>query len=222
MKETVDTLIVGGGQAGLSLSYYLQQQEREHLILEKADISADAWRNQRWDSFTLITPNWAFRLPGASYKGDDPDGFMAKDEIVRRFEDYTEEYQIPIRYSTKVTSVEHEQAKEDFLVRTQNKTYQAQNVVIDTGLFQRGKFLPCAAQIPEEIMQLHSGDYSNPEALPPGAVLVVGSGQSGTQIAEELYQDGRKVYLCTGSAARVPRRYRGRDIYEWIDLTNFF
>ena len=222
MQETTDILIVGGGQAGLCLSYFLLQQNREHLVLEKAEAPADAWRNHRWDSFTLITPNWAFRLPGASYQGDNPDGFMVKDKIVKRFEDYVEQFDIPVQYSTTVTSVKRDQAGQGFLVRTENKNYRAHNVVIATGLYQQGKIPSFAREINGQVVQLHSGDYRNPKSLPPGPVLVVGSGQSGAQLAEELYQDGRKVYLCTGSAERVPRRYRGRDIYEWVDLTKFF
>jgi putative flavoprotein involved in K+ transport len=221
LDEKVDILIVGGGQAGLSLSYYLLQQKREHLVLEKADAAGEAWRNHRWDSFTLVTPNWGFCLPGAAYQDGNPHGFMPKNEIVRHFEDYAEQFHIPVRYSTIVTAVEHEQAGTGFLVRTEGKHYRARSVVIATGLFQQGKIPAFAAQIPSEVAQLHSGDYRNPESLPPGAVLVVGAAQSGAQIAEELYQNGRKVYLCTGSAIRMPRRYRGRDIYEWAHLTGF-
>lgn len=147
---------------------------------------------------------------------------MHKDKIVRRFEDYAAQFDMPIRYSMTVTSVEHEQAGQSFLVRTEDKNYHARNVVIATNLYQRGKIPAYAAQINNQVEQLHSGDYRNPESLPPGAVLVVGSGQSGAQIAEELYQDGRRVYLCAGSAIRLPRRYRGRDIYDWANQIKFF
>ena len=214
MTEQVDTIIVGAGQAGLSTSYHLTQQGREHIILEQADQAAAVWRN-RWDSFTLITPNWMIRLPGAEYQGDDPDGFMPRDEVVAYFEEYIERFELPVRYGTRVISVEPIEA--GYLVSTGQAEYEADNVVIATGMFQQPKMPPISANLPSEIRQLHSSEYRNPEALPAGAVLVVGSAQSGCQIAEELYQSGRVVYLSVGSAPRVPRRYRGKDITWWMD-----
>ncbi len=221
MAERVETVIVGGGQAGLSLSYYLQQQGDEHIVLEKADQAGEAWRNHRWDSFTLVTPNFAFRIPGAEYRGDDPEGFMPRDQIVSRFEKYVDQYALPVRYGVQVMSVETGEAGGRYLIRTNTTDYRASKVVIATGLFQGEKIPGFASDLPPGVLQLHSGQYRNPDALPPGAVLVVGSGQSGCQIAEELYQSGRKVYLCLGSAGRVPRRYRGKDIIEWFHLTGF-
>ena len=220
MSEYVETVIVGGGQAGLAVSYYPSQQGRAHTILEKASQPAEAWRNHRWDSFTLVTPNWAIRMPGAGYLGDDPDGFMPRDEIVAYFEDYIERFRLPIRYGVRVSSVEPTGA--GYLVHTDEATLEAANVVIATGLFQQPNIPAISANLPGEVQQLHSSEYRSPAALPPGAVLVVGSAQSGAQIAEELYQSGRKVYLCVSGAGRGPRRYRGKDIVWWLNKIGFF
>lgn len=221
MDETINTLIVGGGQAGLSLSYYLGKRGIEHLVLEKAGQAAEAWRNHRWDSFTLVTPNQAFRIPGAEYQGDEPDGFMPLNEIVSRFEQYVDRYSLPVRYHTRVTSVEADEAGPGFTVRAEGVKIKARNVVIATGLFQRDKIPAYAVEVPAAIRQLHSGEYRNPQVIPSGAVLVVGSAQSGCQIAEELHRSGHKTYLCVGTAGRVPRRYRGKDIFEWLHLSGF-
>jgi putative flavoprotein involved in K+ transport len=218
MTEQVDTIIVGGGQGGLSASYFLKQQGREHVILEQAPQAAQVWRN-RWDSFTLNTPNWMTRLPGAEYQGNDPDGFMPRDEIVAYFEAYIERFELPVRYGIRVTSVEPIEA--GYLVSTDEGEFEAANVVIATGLHQQPRIPPFSANLPAEIRQLHSSEYRNPEALPAGAVLVVGSAQSGCQIAEELYQSGRKVYLSVSSSPRIPRRYRGKDITWWLDLVGW-
>ena len=220
MSEYVETVIVGGGQAGLAVSYYPSQQGRAHTILEKASQPAEAWRNHRWDSFTLVTPNWAIRMPGAGYLGDDPDGFMPRDEIVAYFEDYIERFRLPIRYGVRVSSVEPTGA--GYLVHTDEATLEAASVVIATGLFQQPNIPAISANLPGEVQQLHSSEYRSPAALPPGAVLVVGSAQSGAQIAEELYQSGRKVYLCVSGAGRGPRRYRGKDIVWWLNKIGFF
>jgi putative flavoprotein involved in K+ transport len=219
MSDYVETVIVGGGQAGLAVSYYLSQQGRAHTIFEKASQPAEAWRNHRWDSFTLVTPNWTVRMPGAEYQGDDPNGFMPREEVVVYLEDYIGRFSLPVQYGVQVSSVEQNGA--GYLVHTGEATVEASNVVIATGLYQQPKVPPFSANLPREVQQLHSGQYRNPEALPPGAVLVVGSAQSGGQIAEELYQSGRKVYLCVSSAGWGPRRYRGQDIVRWMDRAGF-
>jgi len=213
MTIRVDTLIVGGGQGGLSTSYYLKQQGRQHIVLEKSDQVAPAWRG-RWDSFTLITPNWMTRLPGAVYQDDHPDGFLLRDDVVAYFEEYVAHFDLPLQYGYTVTSVEA--IESGYLVRTDKEDFEATNVVMATGLFQQAKMPSFSADLSPEIRQLHSSEYRNPGELPAGAVLVVGSAQSGCQIAEELYQSGRKVYLSVGSAGRIPRRYRGQDITRWL------
>jgi len=219
--EKIQTIIIGGGQAGLSTSYYLCQAGHEHLILEQAAQAASAWRNDRWDSFTLLTPNWSIKLPGTVYHGNNPDGFMTRAEIVSLFEKYIENFDLPVQYNTSVTEVSQLEHGEGYRVKTDDKIYQARNVVMATGQFQKGKIPVFGANISADILQLHSGQYRNLSQLPQGAVLIVGSAQSGTQIAEELYQSGRTVYLSVCSAPRVPRRYRGRDIFSWLVDTGF-
>ena len=204
----VETVIVGGGQG------------REHVVLERAPAVANAWRNQRWDSFTLVTPHFQVRMPGAEYQGNDPYGFMSLAEVIKYFDDYVLRFDPPVHCSVEVHSVE--KTREGYLVRTSEGIYEAENVVIATGLYQAPKIPKLSEHLPEEILQIHSMEYKNASSLPAGAVLVVGTGQSGAQIAEELYQSGRKVYLSVGSAARVPRRFRGRDINDWFTRIGLF
>jgi putative flavoprotein involved in K+ transport len=221
MVEAIETLIIGGGQAGLSTSYCLSQARQPHLILEQASQLADAWRNHRWDSFTLVTPNWQVRLPGNAYAGSDPDGYLSGAEVVNYLEQYAASFHAPIRFGIRVSKVTRGDA--DYIVRTDAGDFQATNVVIATGFFQKPKVPRFSASLPATMQQLHSGEYRNPSGLPAGAVLVVGSGQSGCQIAEELYQSGRKVYLSVGSSSgRAPRRYRGKDCMWWLEQNGFF
>lgn len=222
MKKQIETIIIGGGQAGLATSYYLTQGGNEHVVFEQAAQVGNAWRNERWDSFTFVTPNWSFRLPGAEYQGDSPDGFMPRNEIVVSFEKYEELYHLPVQYNTRVNAVEPIPDRQGYLVQTDAGSWEAHNVVVATGLFQKSKIPAFSQKLSAEINQLHCGQYRNPHSLPNGAVLVVGSAQSGSQIAEELYQSGRTVYLCLGDAGRVPRRYRGKDIFEWLLAIGFF
>jgi putative flavoprotein involved in K+ transport len=210
----IDTVVVGGGQAGLAISYYLNQVGREHLVMERAPAVANAWRNQRWDSFTLVTPNFQVRMPGAEYSGSDPYGFMPLADVINYFDDYVERFHLPVHCGVEVFGVE--KIGKEYLVRTTEGDLEAANVVIATGLYQAPKTPELSLRIPSKILQMHSMDYKTPSSLLDGAVLVVGTGQSGAQIAEELYQSGRKVYLSIGSAGRVPRRYRGKDISDWL------
>jgi putative flavoprotein involved in K+ transport len=220
--EKIETLIIGGGQAGLATSFHLKQLGREHIVFEQAEKAGNAWRNDRWDSFTFVTPNWSIRLPGAHYDGNDPDGFLKKTEIVSYFERYVEKFDLPVRYNTKVLEVAPLENGNGYQVKSSGGNYQAGNVVVATGSFQKPKIPAFSADIPGNIKQLHSGHYRNPDLLPAGAILVVGSAQSGMQIAEELNQSGRTVFLSTGDAPRLPRRYRGRDIFSWLVDIGFF
>jgi putative flavoprotein involved in K+ transport len=223
MTAPVNTVIVGGGQAGLSLSYHLTRQGRDHVVFEQADRPAEAWRNHRWDSFTLNTPSWQSQLPGAEYRGDDPDGFMSRNEIVAYLEQYVKCWHLPVRFRTRVDRVERNERWGNYVVRSQDgATILARNVVVATGLYQTPKIPAFSADFPADIRQVHSDAYRNPQELQPGAVLVVGSAQSGAQIAEELNEVGRKVYLAVGRAGRVPRRYRGRDANWWSDKIGLY
>ncbi len=221
MPEKVDVAIIGGGQAGLSISYYLTQQGRNHVVLEQQRVG-EAWRSGRWDSFTLVTPNWTVQLPGFAYQGDDPDGFMPRESIVDYFERYAAHFNAPVRTGIRVTSIEPKTAGSGYLVTTTEGTWEADNVVVATGPFQQPKLPPWSTSIPGNILQIHTGQYRNPAALPPGAVLVVGSGQSGCQVAEELHESGRQVYLSVGSAGQLPRRYRGKDSVWLLHKDGFF
>jgi len=217
-----NTIIIGGGQAGLATSYYLKNHRIEHVILEQAEQAGNAWRNSRWDSFALLTPNWSLQMPGAEYQGNDPEGFLPRNEIIAYFEGYIKKFDLPVQYGVQVTAVEHLISNNKYQVTTNGEIFQADHVVVATGLFQGPKRPAFAANLSSKITQLHSGEYRNPRSLPDGAVLVVGSAQSGCQIAEELYESGRKVYLCVGSAGRAPRRYRGRDVFYWLKQAGFF
>lgn len=219
--ERIETIIVGGGQAGLATSYHLAQRGREHIVLEQAARAGNVWRNERWDSFTLVTPNWALRMPGAEYDGPDRDAFMARDEIVAYFEDYVDRFQLPVQYNTRVETIEPLNGG-GFRVATPGELFQTDHVVVATGYEQYPRLPSSAAGLSPEVMQLHSSRYRNPGSLPDGAVLVVGSAQSGCQIAEELHQAGREVYLSIGGSGRVPRRYRGRDMFAWLSQIGFF
>jgi putative flavoprotein involved in K+ transport len=212
IKE-VETVIVGGGQAGLSVSYYLKLRGLDHVVLEQAEQAANAWRNHRWDSFTLNTPNWQSQLQGAGMPGNDPDGFPTRDEVVAYFEKFIEQQQLPVKYGERVSAITP--AAIGYHLETNTGCFRAKNVVVATGVYQRPRIPRFHGALSPEILQLHSDSYRNPDSLPAGAVIVVGSAQSGAQIAEELYQSGRKVYLSVSRSWRVPRRYRGKDINWW-------
>jgi putative flavoprotein involved in K+ transport len=217
MPEQIEAVVIGGGQAGLAISYYLTQQGRPHVVLEQAPQIVPAWRHGRWDSFTLVTPNWTVRLPGFPYQGGDPDGFMPCADVVRHLEQYAASFQAPVRCGVQVTAVDPARSGQRYLVSTADGvTYAAATAVVATGSFQFPKPALFSGALPPEIIQLHSSHYRNPSTLPPGAVLVVGSADSGCQIAEELNESGRRVYLCVGRAGRRPRRYRGKDFMFWV------
>lgn len=219
--EQVETVIIGGGQAGLALSYYLTQQGRTHLVLEQGRVG-ETWRSQRWDSFTLNTPNWMTQLPGFPYQGDDPDGFLPREDIVAYLEQYAASFKAPLQCGVQVTAVRQQPAGDGYLVEAEEMTFATANVVLATGAFPKPKLPATSATLSVDICQMHTSEYRNPQMLPSGAVLVVGTGQSGCQIAEDLHESGRQVYLSTSSCGRVPRCYRGKDTTWWLTRTGFF
>jgi putative flavoprotein involved in K+ transport len=209
----VDTLVIGAGQAGLATSYWLTKAGVEHLVLDRRDRLGGGWHD-RWDDFTLVAPNFTILLPGMPYEGPDPDGFMTRDEIAKYVAEYASVVGAPVRLGTEVTRLTA--ADEVFTASTDGVTFTARNVVLATGPHQLPKIPPAADRLPGHIQQLHSHDYRRPEQVTRGAVLVVGTGQSGTQIAEELFAAGRDVHLAVSNCFGAPRRYRGRDIVWWL------
>ena len=216
--RNVDVAVVGAGQAGLATSFYLSQSGIDHVVLDRA-VVADGWRNRRWDSFTLNIPNWSFTLPGFPYDGQDPDGFMTREEIVERVARYAGLINAPVEEGIDVTALK-QIADGTYLLTTTSGPIGARAVVVATGAYQR-EHRP-ANQLDASILQLSSAQYRNPGELEDGGVLVVGSGQSGCQIAEDLVADGRRVWLATGFCGWMPRRYRGRDNVAWrMDMRVF-
>jgi putative flavoprotein involved in K+ transport len=219
-ERTYPVVVVGGGQAGLSVSYCLKEAGIDHLVLERSRIG-NSWRTQRWDSFCLVTPNWQCQLPGYPYAGPDPHGFMKNDEIIAYLEGYVRSFDPPVREGVTVLSVDRREPS-GFTVMTSEGVLAAEQVVVATGGYHVPHVPDAARALPADIVQLHSADYRNPESLPPGEVLVVGTGQSGCQIAEDLHLAGRKVHLSVGPAPRCARRYRGRDVVEWLQLMGHY
>lgn len=208
-------VVIGGGQAGLAMSYQLTQNGIDHVILEKNQI-AHSWKTQRWDAFCLVTPNWQCQLPGYPYQGSDPKGFMLRDEIVDYVEGYARHIAAPVNEGVAVTRLT-QGAGGGFLLETSAGEITADAVVLAVSGYHVPKIPAMADRLDSAVKQLHSSAYRNPESLPPGEVMVVGTGQSGCQIAEDLHLSGRKVHLVVGSAPRCPRVYRGRDAVEWLD-----
>lgn len=214
-SQKINTIIIGAGQAGLSVSYCLTQKGIDHLILEKGKIAED-WRSKRWDNFHLITPNYMTRLPGFSYRGNNPKGFDTRDQMIKFFESYAKTFNSPIKENTQVLSVSKSDG--EFLVKTNKNSYLAKNVVVAIGSFHKPQVPEIAKNIPNNIFQIHSSLFKNSKQLPQGAALIVGGGNSGIQIAYDLNKAGRKVYLSVGRLRIVPRIYRGKDFMEWVKL----
>jgi len=214
LPDSVDTLVIGAGQAGLAASGMLGATGQEHLVLERRDRLGGGWQD-RWDAFTLVTPNRIASFPGWPYDGADPDGFMGRDSIVERVARYADVVDAPVALGTAVERLTPER-NGPFRVRTNRGDITARQVVVATGSYHVPLIPAAAARIAPRVAQLHSHDYRNESLLPEGAVLVVGSGQTGVQLAEELSDAGRRVYLSVGTAGRAPRRYRGVDIFGWL------
>jgi putative flavoprotein involved in K+ transport len=250
MTNHYPVIIIGGGQSGLSISYCLKQKGIDHIIFEKEKI-AHSWRSKRWDSFCLVTPNWQCQLPGYGYAGSDPQGFMQKDEVVRYIEDYAAFFAPPLKEGITVLRIRHTAAplsnptsalfptaslgpRSDhtsarlsdhqgiFEVSTDFGEYTADQVVVAAGCYHTPRIPKLAERLPDHLLQIHSSAYKNPESLPDRAVLIVGTGQSGCQIAEDLHLAGKQVHLCVGSAPRSPRKYRGKDVVEWLDQMGYY
>lgn len=222
MKKHFDVVIIGAGQSGLSMSYLLKEQGIDHVILEKKTV-ADSWKSFRWDTFCLVTPNWQCNLPGYSYSGSDPYGFMVKSEIVDFLNNYAKSFNPPVTEGVEVLSVQKQASQSDwFELSTSNGAYFARQVVICIGNYHSSPMPAMASRFSALIEHVHSADYKNPEMLPKGEVLVVGTGQSGSQIAEDLHLAGKKVHLCVGNAPRCARVYRGKDVVEWLDMMKYY
>jgi putative flavoprotein involved in K+ transport len=214
-------VVVGGGQAGLSVSYHLKEQGIEHLVFEKHRLG-HAWRAERWDTFCLVTPNWQCKLPGFDYPGSDPQGFMQKDDIVRYIESFAASFGPPLREGVEVVRLRRSDSGSCFEVQTTAGDCTADQVVVAVGGYHQPMIPRSAERLPEDVVQVHSSQYRNPQALPEGGVLVVGSGQSGCQIAEDLHLAGRRVHLCVGGAPRTARRYRGKDVVQWLHEMGYY
>lgn len=214
----VPVVVIGGGQAGLSVSWYLGRAGIEHQVIE-AHTPVHAWTDSRWDNFTLVTPNWHCRLPGYRYDGPDPDGFMTRDQVVDWLNGWLATFSPPVRTHTRVTRLCRTDAggfELTLLSGAGEQTLTCEHAVIATGGYPLPVVPPFAGSLDPDITQIHSEQYRNADQLPDGAVLVVGSGQSGAQIAEDLHLAGRRVHLAVGNAPRVARFYRGRDCMTWL------
>ena len=213
MTETHHIIVIGAGGSGLSVSYHLTRLGLEHVVLERG-LPGNTWQNERWDSFHLVNPNWALRLHGCEYDGTDPDGYLSRAETVRMIQDYAQSFSSPIRPHTEVKSLERV-CPSGYILRTTGGDMVAENVVVATGAFGVPAFPQAMSEVTSNVTHIHSNDYKNADSLPDGAVLVVGSGQSGAQIMEDLFDSGRDVFLSVSRAGRRPRRYRGRDSSWW-------
>jgi putative flavoprotein involved in K+ transport len=216
VPERLDTVVIGAGQAGLSASYHLTQRGREHVVLEQGDVG-DTWRTKRWDGFYLNTPNWAQLLPGHEYRGPEPDAFSSRAEVVSYLEEYASAIPAPVRTGVRVSAVRPD--GEGYRVETDDGEVRAGNVVVAAGAYQRPTPPQLAGAAPSDVLQLHTSEYRGPAQLATGGVLIVGGGQSGCQIADELNQAGVATYLSSGRCPWFPRRYRGRELVGWaIDV----
>ncbi|MEM1154944.1 MAG: MSMEG_0569 family flavin-dependent oxidoreductase [Pseudomonadota bacterium] len=219
-RKHYQVIVIGAGQSGLTTSYFLQKANLKHIIFEKS-VAFHSWKNERWDSFTLVTPNWQCQLPGASYDGSDPDGFMTGAQTIEWLERFAKSLNAPVREGVEVTHVVRDNAGR-YNVETSDGSYSADQIVVASGGYHVPIIPRMAERLPDTVHQLHSAQYKNSHLLPAGNVLVVGSGQSGAQIAEDLHIEGRKVYLATGNAPRVARFYRGKDVVKWLDEMDYY
>jgi putative flavoprotein involved in K+ transport len=215
--ETVATVVIGAGHAGLAASHFLRERSIDHVVLERGEV-ANSWRRERWESLRLLTPNWQSRLPGLRYEGPDPDGYMTVREVTEFIERFAKVSRAPVRTATNVTSVR--QADDGgYHVTTSRGEIRCRTVVIASGACNRPSVPPLKDAVPAAVAQLTPFDYRDPAALPDGGVLVVGASATGVQLAAELRRSGRPVVLSVGEHVRLPRTYRGRDVLWWMDAS---
>lgn len=213
---TIDVVVIGAGHAGLATSYCLSERSIEHVVLERGEV-ANSWRNERWDSLTLLTPNWQSRLPGFPYAGDDPDGFMSMPELIRFISDYAEFSSAPVRTNTTVTSVS--QNGDGYHVISEDGEWHCRSVVIASGACNVAVKPAVADAIPDTITSLTPHNYRGPEQIEPGGVLIVGASATGMQLADEIQRAGHDISIAVGEHVRMPRTYRGRDIQFWLEAS---
>jgi putative flavoprotein involved in K+ transport len=214
LAGAIDVIVIGAGHAGLSASHMLTEHGVQHVVLERGEI-ANSWRNERWDSLKLLTPNWQTRLPGYYYAGEDPDGYMGMSELVQFIQDFAEHSHAPVLTNTNVTSVRKKGAV--YYVTTDCGAWVAKAVIVASGACNTPSVPAVARDIPENITQLTTHDYRSPAQIAPGGVLVVGASATGMQLADELLQAGHEVNMAVGEHIRMPRHYRGRNILDWLD-----
>lgn len=209
-----DVVVIGGGHSGLAMSTRLADRSVDHVVLERDDV-ASSWRRQRWDSFTLLTPNWQTRLPGHAYDGDDPDGFMTATEIADFIARYATAIAAPVECGTEVTRVSPD--GDGYSVTTSNGSWSCRSVVLAAGACNLPTTPDFAAAVPPGIVQVNPLEYRSPDQLPDRGVLVVGAAATGVQLADEIHASGRPVTLSVGEHVRMPRTYRGFDIQHWME-----
>ncbi len=217
-SEKVNVAIIGAGQAGLATSWFLKQAGVEHVVLEAGRV-AETWRSRRWDSFSLVTPNWSVQLPGAHYAGPDPEGFMLRNELVAQIERWAETFGAPVHGDCSIAAIDPDD--DAFALTTPTGRLLARTVVVATGGYQRPHLPPGSREFPPGVTQLLAENYRHPAGVGPGAVLIIGSGQTGCQLAEELHLAGRKVIVACGHCVWAPRRFGGRDLVWWIVESGF-
>jgi len=214
--QSIDTIVIGAGHAGLAASYCLTECSIDHLVVERGE-AANSWRNERWDSLTLLTPNWQARLPGFRYSGKDPDGYMSMREVIEFIDAYARNCRLPVQTGTTVTSLK--QDRDGYHVMTDRGEWHCRSVVIASGACNVPAIPRVSEALPGDIQQLTSWEYRNPGQLEEGGVIVVGASATGLQLAEEIHRSGRPVTIASGEHVRLPRVYRGRDIQWWMDAT---
>ena len=216
LPGSIETVVIGAGHAGLLMSWHLQQAGRDHVVLDRREVLGGSWQD-RWDGFQLVGPNWTTDLPGYPYDDGDPDGFMTRDEVAGRMRRYADVIAAPVHRGVEVQRLTKDGAGERrFRLETSDGRILADDVIVATGAFHTPKIPAAASVFSTRPLQLHAHHYRNPGSLPPGGVLVVGSGQTGVQLAEELRDAGREVVLSVGHCGRAPRRYRGHDFFWWF------